>query len=53
MDVGRRVVDLVELMIAVWNGQAAQGLGGTADVVRCVHDIGRDVTIVCPPGVSR
>ena len=31
---GQRVVDRSELLIAVWDGLPATGLGGTADVVR-------------------
>jgi hypothetical protein len=31
---GKRVVDLCDSLIAVWNGEPAQGLGGTADVVQ-------------------
>ena len=30
---GRRVVELSDLMIAVWNGHPAKGKGGTADIV--------------------
>ena len=30
---GKRVVDLSNLLITVWNGRPAAGLGGTADVV--------------------
>ncbi len=30
---GRRVVDLCELLVAVWDGNPAAGLGGTADIV--------------------
>jgi hypothetical protein len=30
---GKRVVDLAEILIAVWDGNPAAGLGGTADVV--------------------
>lgn len=30
---GKRVVDLSDLMIAVWDGNPAAGLGGTGDVV--------------------
>jgi hypothetical protein len=30
---GRRVTDLSDLLIAVWDGEPARGLGGTADVV--------------------
>jgi hypothetical protein len=31
---GRRVVELADTMIAVWDGKPAQGKGGTADIVR-------------------
>jgi hypothetical protein len=31
---GKKMVDLSELLIAVWDGQPATGLGGTGDVVR-------------------
>lgn len=30
---GQKVVDLSNMMIAVWNGKPAAGLGGTADIV--------------------
>lgn len=30
---GRRVVDESDIIIAVWNGRAAAGTGGTADVI--------------------
>lgn len=30
---GKRVVDLADRMLAVWNGQPAKGKGGTADIV--------------------
>ena len=30
---GKRVVDLSDIVLAVWNGNAARGKGGTADVV--------------------
>ena len=53
MEAGKRVVDLAELMLAVWDGQAAQGVGGTADVVHYARAQGREVTIVWPPGISR
>jgi hypothetical protein len=33
-EAGKRVVDLAELLLAVWDGQPAKGLGGTADIVR-------------------
>lgn len=33
LDAGKRVVDLSDLIFAVWNGNQANGLGGTADIV--------------------
>lgn len=32
-EAGKRVVQLSDLVIAVWNGKQARGLGGTADAV--------------------
>jgi hypothetical protein len=34
LEAGKRVVDLSDLLIAVWDGKPAKGLGGTADVVK-------------------
>src|SRR6266568_8963377 len=34
MAAGRRVVDLADVLLAVWNGKQAAGLGGTGDVVQ-------------------
>jgi hypothetical protein len=31
-EAGKRVVDLADLVIAVWDGKPAKGLGGTADI---------------------
>lgn len=53
MEAGKRVVDLAEIVVAVWNGQPAQGLGGTADVVNYARALGREVTIVWPTGAAR
>lgn len=51
---GKRVVDLSDVVVAVWNGMPAAGLGGTADIVqyalaknrRLIHidPVGRTVT---------
>jgi hypothetical protein len=32
-EAGKRVVDMAELLLAVWDGLPAKGLGGTADIV--------------------
>ena len=33
-DAGKTVVDNSEILIAVWNGEEAKGLGGTGDIVQ-------------------
>ena len=35
---GKRVVELADLMIAVWDGAASKGKGGTADIVAFAED---------------
>lgn len=50
---GRRVVDLCDVLIAVWDGEPARGLGGTADVVEYARSGGRQVVVIWPPGVRR
>jgi hypothetical protein len=45
---GRRVVDLCELLVAVWDGKPAAGLGGTGDVVEYAHKIQRNVVHLNP-----
>lgn len=47
-DAGKRVVDLSDCMIAVWNGKPAAGLGGTADVVRYAQEKGKEVIPINP-----
>lgn len=53
MAAGVAVVDRCELLIAVWDGQPARGLGGTADVVRHARAVGRDVVVIWPVGARR
>lgn len=53
MAVGRTVVGRCDLLLAVWDGQPAAGLGGTADVVSHVNDRGKAVEINWPDGSSR
>lgn len=50
---GYRIVDLCDLLIAVWDGKAARGKGGTADAVRYARERKREVIVVWPAGVSR
>jgi hypothetical protein len=48
---GQRVVDLSEMMLAVWNAQPAKGKGGTADVV--AYAMRRGVPVVHVNPVAR
>lgn len=50
---GRQVVDLTDSLLAVWDGQPAAGLGGTADVVQYARSVGRPVVVIWPQGSSR
>lgn len=45
---GLRVADDCEVLIAVWDGEAAQGSGGTADIVQHAREIGRKVVHLQP-----
>lgn len=48
MGVGRWVVEHTDVLVAVWNGLPAAGLGGTADVVAHAREQGRQVLIIDP-----
>jgi hypothetical protein len=50
---GRRVVDLSELLIAVWDGGPSRGKGGTADIVEYAQRRGVRVKVIWPPGLAR
>ena len=41
---GKRIVELADLMIAVWDGKPAKGKGGTADVV--AYAIQRGIRVI-------
>ena len=53
MAAGRRIADRSDLLLAVWDGAPAAGLGGTADVVRYAKEQGKGVEIVWPGGSQR
>jgi len=48
LNAGKRVVDLSESMIAVWDGEPARGLGGTAQIVEYARHVGIPVTQLNP-----
>jgi hypothetical protein len=45
---GKYVVGNSDLVIAVWNGQPAAGVGGTADIVRYAKQIGKPIFHIDP-----
>jgi hypothetical protein len=45
---GKFIVEQVELLIAVWDGKPAEGLGGTADVVAYARSISKAVSHIDP-----
>ncbi len=52
-EAGKRIVRTVDLVIAVWDGEDAKGVGGTADVVRYARSRGVTVEVIWPMGVRR
>jgi hypothetical protein len=48
LEAGRRVSDLSDLVVAVWDGQPARGLGGTADVVDYAANAGKQIVQLDP-----
>jgi hypothetical protein len=53
MEGGKSVVRNAELLVAVWEGKPARGLGGTADVVAYAKQRGVPVDVVWPEGATR
>ena len=53
MDGGLRVLDESDLLVAVWDGQPARGLGGTAQVVDAAEESRLPVTVIWPAGAAR
>jgi hypothetical protein len=43
---GKRIVDLCDRMIAVWDGQPAAGVGGTGDIVDYCKAQGKPVDLI-------
>ncbi|WP_255948852.1 hypothetical protein [Streptomyces odontomachi] len=47
------LVNLVDELVAVWDGLPARGYGGTADVVAYARQTGVPVRVIWPEGASR
>ena len=50
---GHSVVDMSEMLLAVWDGQPAAGKGGTADIVSYARSKNLPVLVVWPTGLRR
>ncbi len=48
-----KVLDLIDKLVAVWDGGPSGGYGGTADVVEAARERGLPVTVVWPDGARR
>ncbi|BCJ32528.1 hypothetical protein Athai_00310 [Actinocatenispora thailandica] len=53
LDASAEMLDRVDELWAVWDGQPARGYGGTADVVALARERGLPVTVFWPDGASR
>jgi hypothetical protein len=53
MAAGRVVVERSEVLLAVWDGRPARGMGGTGDVVAYAVERGVPVEVVWPTGADR
>ncbi len=50
---GYRVVELSDILVAVWDGLEAKGKGGTADVVHYARDCQKELFVIWPSGLTR
>jgi hypothetical protein len=50
---GLIIAERSDIMVAIWDGEPARGLGGTADVVTYCRKIGTALEVIWPPGVKR
>ena len=53
MAASKTMLDDVDTLFAVWDGQPARGYGGTADIVTIAHDLNIPVHIIWPAGAHR
>ncbi|MEO6200439.1 MAG: hypothetical protein ABIX44_04660 [Cryobacterium sp.] len=50
---GLAMLDRCDLLVAVWDGEASRGVGGTADLVRRAHERGTEVRVIPATRPSR
>ena len=52
LEAGKEVARTSELLVAVWDGLPARGIGGTADVVAYASSLGRPIVQINPNSMS-
>lgn len=52
LDCGLATVDGADLMIAVWDGQAPRGAGGTAEIVDHARHVQKPLILISPDGLE-
>ncbi len=50
---GKRIVDLSQILVAIWDGKPARGKGGTADIVQYANELHVETVIIWPTDFSR
>lgn len=45
---GKKIADLADILVAVWDGQPAKGLGGTGDIVKYAQEQHKDIIHINP-----
>lgn len=53
MDASIKMIEMADLLVAVWDGKPARGYGGTADVVQAARARNLPVAVVWPDGAQR
>lgn len=53
LQAGSWIADHTDLLLAVWDGRPAGGLGGTADIVERRRSSGRPLTLIWPDEATR
>jgi hypothetical protein len=53
LDAGHQIVDHSELLVAIWDGEAAKSKGGTGDIVEYARLGGKRVEVIWPLNVMR
>lgn len=53
LQAGKQVAEESDVLVAVWDGQPAASMGGTADVVSHARARGKRVVVIWPEGVTR